>query len=125
MVFCTRCFASEKDASWGGEVIKDYCFNCGCGCIIDIEEYHIKNIRQSASWVGKRYYPDKEDIETNKELKYARSNLPIPANRAAKRTDEDNFWVSQPTETGTISVVVEAESESEALEKSRVRLPLI
>jgi hypothetical protein len=62
--FCCRCFASSQDGSWGEICSHDYCFNCGAGgFVISIPVWAIKSIRESASFVGKRYYPDKEDYE--------------------------------------------------------------
>jgi hypothetical protein len=129
MLFCVCCFASEKDASWGGEVIKDHCFNCGAsGSPVELEEWQIKSIRQQASWVGKRYYPHEEDNEIHLELKYAREKLPLPKDRTARLVSDskEDYWVSQPLKNGSnISVTVKARSEEEALQKSKLKLPLI
>lgn len=124
MLFCVRCFASENDGSWGSVVVKDHCFNCGCGgSAIDIDEWSIKSIRESASWVGKRYYPSEEDYETNAELLLARKNLPIPPDRWAKEIEKGLWDVGQPRANGTISVFVHADSEKEAMDKARLQLP--
>ncbi len=127
MLFCVCCFASEKDASWGGEVFKGHCCNCGSsGSPIELEEWQIKSIREQASWVGKRYYPHKEDIEINRELKYARETLPIPLNRIVEPCKFcEGFNVTQMTQDGNISTIIKASSAKEALEKSRSILPLI
>ncbi|PPB12921.1 hypothetical protein [Brevibacillus laterosporus] len=74
ITFCTKCFATNENGSWGtngGWSIQDvklkglncYCINCaGHGEIIVISRRAANTIRESASWVGKRYYPNKEDF---------------------------------------------------------------
>lgn len=68
MKFCTLCFATENDGSWQHVVVGHFCANCGVGgAVVDLPEWAIKNIRQNASWVGKRYYPCDEDRERAEE----------------------------------------------------------
>jgi len=66
MHFCTMCFASERNGSWGCTTMNNYCLNCGAGgTTVEIPEWAIENIRKNASWVGKRYYPCDEDRNPN------------------------------------------------------------
>jgi hypothetical protein len=52
--FCTRCFSRT--------VCIDACHNCGSGGTnIEIPLWAIDSIRENASWLGKRFYPHKED----------------------------------------------------------------
>lgn len=68
MKFCTLCFATETDGSWHHVVVGEFCTNCSAhGAVVDLPEWAIKNIRQNASWVGKRYYPCDEDRERAEE----------------------------------------------------------
>lgn len=127
MLFCVKCFASSRDSSWGGELLKELCCNCGCaGSAIELEEWQIQSIREQASWVGKRFYPHEEDADQAAELRYARARLPIPKDRYARLCIDETsrYWVTQPNAKGGTSVIVEASSGPEALEKSRTRLPL-
>lgn len=65
--FCVRCFANDDFSSWGGDIIGDYCTNCGGGgCGIQLPRVDIYSILESASWVGQRYYPSEEDLERRK-----------------------------------------------------------
>lgn len=127
--FCTRCFASDQDSSWGGVATNNYCSNCGSGgTTIRIQEWAIEDIRSNASWVGKRYYTNSEDIETQKEIKRLRSTISIFNGRSAKPTINDPLtWeVSQKLEDGNLIIVfVSAASEQAALEKAKTLLPFI
>ncbi|RNB59427.1 hypothetical protein EDM57_04605 [Brevibacillus gelatini] len=74
ITFCSACFATNEDGSWGnngGWSVQDveenglncYCMNCsGHGEIVVMSRRAANKIRESASWVGKRYYPHKEDL---------------------------------------------------------------
>lgn len=73
VTFCSACFATNENGSWGtnGWSVNDveirgldcYCMNCaGHGEIVVISRRAANKIRESASWVGKRYYPDDEDL---------------------------------------------------------------
>lgn len=127
--FCTHCFASEEDSSWGGTATNSYCYNCGAGgTSIRIPKWSIDSIRSNASWVGKRYYPISEDFEKEKELKKLRSTISIFNGRTAKQaTDDPSRWeVSQELEEGNrIIIYVSALSEKEALEKAKTLLPFV
>jgi hypothetical protein len=128
-LFCTRCFASEDNSSWGGEVIPSRCFNCGAGgFVIEIPKWAIDSIRKNASWVGKRYYPSQEDFETAQELKKLRASVSSFNGRSAKQTSYDpSQWIVSQILSGdtSTSIVVSASSEKEALEKAKTLLPYI
>ncbi|GAA4879295.1 hypothetical protein GCM10023310_69300 [Paenibacillus vulneris] len=73
VTFCSGCFATNEDGSWGingwsVSQVKEYglgcyCLNCGGhGEIVIISRRAANRIRESASWVGKRYYPIEEDF---------------------------------------------------------------
>lgn len=127
--FCTRCFASDQNGSWGEIAINNHCYNCGAGgCCIRIPEWAVGFIRSNASWVGKRYYPNPEDLEKNEELKRLRSTISVFKGRSAKQTANDSLtWeVSQSLESGNkVIVFVKATSEQEALEKAKTSLPFV
>lgn len=127
--FCTRCFASDQDSSWGGTVTGNYCFNCGAGgCTIRIPEWAVDSIRTNASWVGKRYYSNPEDLEKEEELKRLRSTVTVFNGRVARQITEDpSRWeVCQKLDNNKSTMVfVSASSEQEALEKTKTLLPFI
>jgi hypothetical protein len=128
-LFCTRCFASEDNSSWGGEVIQSRCFNCGAGgFVIEIPTWAIESIREQASWVGKRYYPSKEDLEAAQELKKLRATITSFNGRSAKQSSLDSSqWIvtQQLPGNSTTFVVIAASSESDALEKAKTLLPFV
>ena len=74
-LFCPGCFATENDSSGGGALVPEYCMNCG-GSPITVPRWAALSIRQQASWVGKRYYPNEEDEVRSAELKILRPLLP-------------------------------------------------
>lgn len=127
--FCTRCFASDQDSSWGGVATDNYCYNCGAGgSTIRIPEWAVDSIRTNASWVGKRYYSNPEDLEKEEELKRLRSTISVFNGRVARQMAEDpSRWeVSQKLKDNKLTMVfVSASSEQEALEKAKTTLPYI
>lgn len=74
--FCPGCFASEENGSCNHTCDANYCYNCGYPSTIQIPRYAIESIRQQASWVGSRYYPNSEDKQIRLELKYLRGQIP-------------------------------------------------
>lgn len=65
-LFCCQCFASESSGSWDHVVVGSFCANCcGNGTAFPLPKAAIESIRNQASWVGKRYYPHKEDAEVD------------------------------------------------------------
>jgi hypothetical protein len=115
--FCTLCFASSIDGSWNHVVIGDYCSNCGSYGIINIPESAVDSIRKSASWVGKRYYPDGEDGATQKEIKALRALVTNFPGRDAIETSEFGIWyVTQKLENNSsASVTVAAWTKEDAI----------
>jgi len=129
-VFCTRCFASDRDSSWGDPAASDHCFNCGAGgCTVPIPGWAIKFIRESASWVGKRYYPSQEDREQALELRYLRSLVPPPPGRTVKRADYDviheHDWVvkQEYPDGSSITTTVRADCDEQARLAGQIALP--
>lgn len=122
------CFASEQDGSWGQTAIRDvnHCLNCGAGgSVIAIPPFAVKSIREQASWVGRRYYPNAEDTEATEErhdlLVFVESFYGRSAEPAT--TIAGHWNVTQKTPTGSsISTLIKADSEADAIEKSRYRL---
>lgn len=123
--FCTSCFATSEDGSGGGTAHADYCTNCGSGgSSILIPAWAVTEIRRTASWVGKRYYPDREDFEISAELKKLRlAQQEYPGRSATPLTDSGWFNVSQKTPSGSISTVVKAGTVHEALDLTKGSLP--
>jgi len=123
--FCPSCFGSSDDSSWGESVTDRYCYNCGNSTVITIPRWAVKSIRQQASWVGKRYYPNEEDIERHKELEVLRALAPDNPERTVSKTYEPrSFKTQQPNDRGgTTSTWVKADSMDEARIKAKVVLP--
>lgn len=91
ILFCPRCFASEKDGSWGCTVDKNFCNNCSAsGTAVPLPEWAIKTIREGASWIGRRYYPQQEDKENHEELMALRS-LVTDRDLTVKREEPSEF----------------------------------
>ena len=71
--FCPCCFADEGSGSMDHLVIPTttgcHCTNCGASGGVQLPSWAIERIRQSASWVGKRFYPNEEDIQAREERK--------------------------------------------------------
>ena len=133
-LFCVRCFATDTDGSWQHTVVPEanYCTNCGGGgTSVKIPRWAVDEIRKNASWVGKRYYPHEEDKERRVELEALRSTIKIFKGRKAKRVDdaengEPQFLVTQDLGGGrNVSVVINAESQKVALNKTKTLLPYV
>lgn len=143
-LFCTRCFATEVDGSWDhvvyGEESNNYCTNCGGGnTSVKLPRWAVEDIRQNASWVGKRYYPHQEDGEKNEELHRLRALVTEFPGRTAEELEEDplrppiredgqtsfNWCVTQklPGKGKRTSIYVKADGEQDALERARTLLP--
>ena len=83
-LFCCQCFASESSGSWDHVVVGSFCTNCcGNGTAFPLPKVAIESIRNQASWVGKRYYPHKEDTDLRAEVE------------ALKRDAERYRWLSR------------------------------
>ena len=126
--FCVCCFASSSDGSWGCTVSGGHCMNCGAaGSSVLMQRWAIESIRKQASWVGKRYYSNEEDVQAAAEIKLLRGLAGDPPGRTAKPSlTSSGFWdVKQKTEKGWISVMVEATTEQEALDMGRSKLPYV
>lgn len=123
--FCPGCLGSIDDSSWGELVAEGYCCNCGNASTIMIPRWAVKSIREQASWVGKRYYPHKEDRERSAELEALRALAPDDPERTVKPVEDPpgHFETKQPTEKGSLSTWVRAGSLDEAKLKAKVVLP--
>ena len=132
ILFCCCCFASGDDSSWGEPVMEGHCFNCGAGgSTFWLPRYAVKSIREQASWVGKRYYPNKEDIERSEERKRLLACVEEFAGRTVEPAEEldkdgnfvrqEGYWnVKQLSPDGLwSSTSVAAATEGEAWEKAR------
>lgn len=132
--FCPSCFASDESGSWNHVVEGTHCYNCGnSGGIIPVPAWAVDEIRRTASWVGKRYYPDKEDIERADELTRLRALIKEFPGRTARPASYDcqsvygstELWeVEQRTPTGSIMCLIGAPHTSDPLEvMKKVSLP--
>lgn len=94
--FCVCCFAdSVWGGSWGGDVFQGGCMNCGAGgSSITLSLMDIKQIRQQASWVGKRYYPHEEDFEKSKN--YPTAYFTTELKPGQRLSDPD--WINSEAE---------------------------
>lgn len=80
-MFCAKCFADDD--------IVGHCLNCGSGgTTIAIPTWAVEEIRRSATWVGKRYYPDEEDLETRRELRELRALAPTLPGRVVEAASD-------------------------------------
>jgi hypothetical protein len=124
--FCPRCFATDLDGSWEHTVVSGHCTNCGSGGTVKLAKWAVDSIRQQASWVGKRYYPIKEDTEQAEELKLLRNSMTVFPGRTIEHTDLNQFRVTQKTgKNSTIVTFVTAKDIDEAWEKSKSWLPYV
>lgn len=124
--FCPRCFASDMSGSWDQTVVGNHCYNCGAGPSVRLPDWAVDCIREQASWVGKRYYPNDEDKEMAAELKELRSRMTEFPGRTIEHIDIGQFRVTQRlNERTTHVIVVRADTQEEAWEKSKTRLPFI
>jgi len=132
--FCPQCFADDYEGSWGAGVLPGgHCINCGAGGAIPMPRWAVEQIRQSASWVGRRYYPGDEDREIEAERRALLATVTTFPGRVAEpaRTLEGREWVLEPghwtvkqylTDGRSISTTVKADSADEAIEKTRYAL---
>lgn len=130
--FCPQCFADDDGGSWGVGTIGGHCLNCGAGGAIQIPKWAVESIRQNASWVGRRYYPQDEDREIYDERKALLDLVKVFPGREVMqaRKFEDGEWVDdvgrwtirQNTPSGYMSTTVQAASREEAMEASRYHL---
>lgn len=131
ILFCPRCFASTDNSSWGEQILEDYCLNCGSGGpSLKIPRWAVKSIRDSASWVGKRYYANEEDKATYEELRRLRATIKeFPGRTATLTEDGESWWVTQELGGGrNVSVIIDlkrAKTKEAALEKARLELPYV
>lgn len=129
--FCPQCFATSEDGSWGqtSEYIdykNNYCSNCGLnGAIIQISKWAASEIRKSASWVGKRYYPDQEDKDIKRELFLLRSMTKDFPGRKVEGPDMDNFYtiIQEQSSGRKLFISGKFQSKDEAFEWAKTRLP--
>lgn len=125
LFFCPPCFATEEEGSGGSTCDGVYCYNCGSGGTVALPRWAIVSIREQASWVGKRFYPHDEDREAHDELAALRRRMTtFPGRTARPPTDTKPKWrVEQKRGKSTVMVWVDADSEEEALEQTKDRLP--
>lgn len=122
--FCPSCFASTDNSSWGGEVFVGGCTNCGHGPPISMPRWAAEQIRKSASWVGRRYYPSDEDKEDQAERRALLDLVKEFPGRRAEPVDPlvpaVEWRVVQATAPGRVSYATFiAGSAEEAMEAAR------
>ena len=123
--FCPCCFGSADNSSWG-ECVDDYCYNCGSGSTLKIPRWAVESLRKQASWVGKRYYPHEEDVDSQKELRLLRSLMPDNPEDEVTPTEGGYWSVERRTSpTRTTSVLLLASSREDAMKKAKVMLPYV
>jgi len=133
ILFCCLCFASEDNSSWGEPLIEGHCFNCGAGnSTFKLPRCAVESIREQASWVGKRYYPNKEDYEAAEERKRllacvkkfpGRSIEPaMELDRDGNEVRQEYRWRVKQMTPGALwsSTSVTAKTKEEAWEKARL-----
>jgi hypothetical protein len=134
--FCPCCFATEETGSWDHVVTSGYCMNCGNGSCVTLPPWAVDSIREQASWVGKRYYPHREDHERNRELRSLRKAIgrwPGRTVESLERIDEpDRAWVhqelwsdSEHATTSTICDRLPGESDDELIKRTAASLPVV
>jgi hypothetical protein len=126
--FCPCCFATDEDGSWNHTVENGYCMNCGANGAVQIPRYAVDSIRNQASWVGKRYYPNEEDREQHAELKRLRALPRAFPGRSARQDpfDKYSYYVTQQLPGGkSIASTFKANSHEDAIEASRFSLPYV
>lgn len=123
--FCALCFADENGGSWGETADPQtmFCSNCCAnGSIIMIPEWAVKSIREQASWVGKRYYPNKEDIEHTEEREALLKLVETFPGREAYQLSDGRWEVNQKLPEGSVMTwVSSALNPMDAMRKSRLR----
>lgn len=126
-LFCVCCFASDTGGSWGEVCLPYSCINCGAGgSTIELKEWQVKEIRRNASWVGRRYYPNDDDLKIDNELKMLRSLQTEFHGRTATLNDGGWWDVRQATSPNSYtSISVKADSQDEALLKTKDKLPYV
>lgn len=131
ILFCPCCFSSEDGGSWGGQAFESGCANCGNGSTINIPRWSVESIREQASWVGKRYYPNQEDKEACEERRRLIDLVKDFPGRTAEGTDYLEWNVTQkllkfPYTSASVMVsVTGAETAADAIEKTKYDLPYV
>ena len=98
--FCPRCFASDMSGSWDQTVVGNHCYNCGASPSVRLPDWAVDCIREQASWVGKRYYPNDEDKEMAAELKELRSRMTEFPGRTIEHIDIGQFRQGEQVNVG-------------------------
>jgi hypothetical protein len=126
--FCPCCFADDIGGSWGVGTVGGYCMNCGNGSTIAVPAWAVESIREQASWVGKRYYPNDEDKQAREERTALLALVKeFPGRSADESAEEPGHWVVKqlrPNGARTMTYVA-ASSATEALERARTILPYV
>jgi hypothetical protein len=128
--FCVKCFADDRSSSLSGSgsIVNDHCLNCGSGgTIASLQVWAVDSIREQASWVGKRYYPNDEDRQLNEELRALRREIGNYPGRSAEPSSTPGQWdLIQVLENGsTRRTSIVADSAEDALKKGADYLPWV
>jgi hypothetical protein len=124
--FCERCFATMD---WGIA----HCFNCGAGGTgVVMLKRQAESIRESASWVGRRFYPNEEDRENWAEVKALRRAIGTYPGRSAEWVPGNDgargYWrLSQSLDNGRVVMTMvqapEGMKPEDVIEQHRDALP--
>lgn len=127
--FCCKCFADERGGSWGEGTVQGHCYNCGSGGTTAwLPIWAVDMIRENASWVGRRYYPNDEDRANAEERRDLLDTIKEFPGRTVETQDGPLGPVTivqqaLPNRTKTlITFRPEEASEKEAWEQARYAL---
>jgi hypothetical protein len=127
--FCPFCFATDEDGSWHHTVAATHCSNCGViDSSVTLPRWAVESIRQQASWVGKRYYPNAEDQQLATERRALLAQVQQFPGRTARPTPSQVYgWVvAQALPDGvTEEIMVTAVDAAAALEAARYALTYV
>jgi hypothetical protein len=118
--FCVLCFADERGGSWGaGTTGTGFCQNCSTShSEVKIPVWAVDQIRQSASWVGKRFYPNDEDFKIASERAELLKLVSIFPGRTATKRDDGDWDVWQELPVGSVMTIRKAATAEEAMRSS-------
>lgn len=126
-IFCCRCLAdSRTGGSWKGGVVDGYCMNCGAAdSTVNLPFWAVEAIRKTASWVCKRYYPDDEDFQIQRELKALRAVAPMPDDEVEAGETPGQWTVWRKFSKFRTGLTVRAKDEAEARRLAHLELPFV
>ncbi|HMJ52953.1 MAG TPA: hypothetical protein VK540_12780 [Polyangiaceae bacterium] len=101
--------------------------NCGNGSTVAVPAWAVESIREQASWVGKRYYPNAEDHEACEERLALLALVKEFPGRSVEPTDESGRWVVKQLQPNGLYTMtsVDAATVDEAFGKAIAILPYV